>query len=178
MRALCRVCLARLNPYNVRKAQPGTSFAGPKGVTNNHTRTLIAAPHAVVQTLGEALRELAVEIYPGTTSAEAGAHLAKELDLIVVCYVFDDVRPYRFINRIRNESPHTQTPVILVRALPVPLGESQEWEIRQAYKSIGVDEFLNYSQLLQEKGTAEANHALRKCVSGLLSAGNSRIRSE
>lgn len=57
----------------------------------------------------------------------------------------------------------------------MPLGESQEWEIRQAYKSIGVDEFLNYSELLQEKGAAEANHALRPCVSGLLSAGSSRI---
>ena len=138
-------------------------------------RTLIAAPLAVVQTLGEGLRELAVEVYSGITSAEAAAHLAKELDLIVVCYVIDDVRPYRFINRIRNESPHTRTPLILVRALPVPLGQSQEWEIRQAYKSIGVDEFLNYSQLLQEKGAAGANHALRACVSGLLSAGNSRI---
>ena len=147
-------------------------------MAKNHTRTLIAAPLAVVQTLGDALRELAVEVYSGTTPAEAGAQLAKELDSIMVCYVFDNVRPYRFINRIRNESPHTLTPLILVRALPVPLGESQEWEIRQAYKSIGVDEFLNYSDLLQEKGTAEANHALRKCVSTLLSAGNSRIRSE
>jgi CheY-like chemotaxis protein len=175
MRVLCRACLAHLNPYNVRKAQPGTSIARPKAVAKNHTRTLIAAPQAVVQTLGEALRELAVEVYPGTTSAEAGAHLAGELDLILVCYVFDDVRPYRLINHIRNESPHAQTPLILIRALPVPLGDTQEWEIRQAYKSIGVDEFLNYSQLLQEKGTAEANHALRACVSGLLSAGNSRI---
>ena len=139
-------------------------------------RTLIAAPPAVVQTLGEALRELAVEVYPGTTSAEAGAHLAKELDLILICYVFEDVRPYRLINRIRNESPHRQTPLILVRALPVPLGDSQEWEIRQAYKSIGVDDFVNYSQLLSEQGEAQAKRALRESVSRVVSEANSRTR--
>jgi CheY-like chemotaxis protein len=143
-------------------------------VAKNHARTLIAAPQAVVQTLGEALRELAVEVYPGTTNAEAAAHLAKELDLILVCYVFDDVRPYRLINRIRNETPHGQTPLILVRALPVPLGDSQEWEIRQAYKSIGVDDFVNYSQVLQEQGAAQANRVLRESVSRLLSSSRNR----
>jgi CheY-like chemotaxis protein len=145
-------------------------------VPKDQIRILIAAPPGVVQTLGEGLRELAVEVYVGTTSAEAGAHLAKELDLILVCYVFDDVRPYRLINRIRNESPHGQTPLILVRALPVPLGQSQEWEIRQAYKSIGVDDFVNYSQLLQEQGEAQANRALRESVSRLLSQVRNRSR--
>ena len=146
-------------------------------MNNDQIRTLIAAPPAVVETLSAALRELAVEVYPGVTTAQAGAHLEKDLDLILVCYVFDDVHPYRFINRIRNESAHGQTPLILVRALPVPLGESQEWEIRQAYKSIGVDEFINYSQLLHQKGAPHANHALRECVSKLLSANNRRLRS-
>jgi PleD family two-component response regulator len=162
-------------------AQPrfGSRYAlcSPKGVKNDQIRTLIAAPPAVVETLGNALRELPVEVYPGITTADAAAHLEKDLDLILVCYVFDDVRPYRFINRIRNESSHGRTPLILVRALPVPLGESQEWEIRQAYKSIGVDEFINYSQLLHQNGAPHANRALRECVSKLLSVSNHRIRS-
>jgi CheY-like chemotaxis protein len=145
-------------------------------VAKNPIRTLIAAPDAVVQTLGEALRELPVDVYPGTTSAEAGAHLANDLDLILVCYVFDDLRPYRFINRIRNESPHAGTPLILIRALPVPLGESQEWEIRQAYKSIGVDEFVNYSELVHDKGSPHADQALRACVSKVLSSSRNRRR--
>jgi hypothetical protein len=90
--------------------------------------------------------------------------------------VFDDLRPYRFINRIRNESPHARTPLILIRALPVPLGESQEWEIRHAYKSIGVDEFVNYSELVHEKGSSHADHALRDCVSRLLSSSRNHGR--
>jgi CheY-like chemotaxis protein len=136
-------------------------------------RTLIAAPNGVVQTLAHALRDLGVQVHPGTTTEDAASHLNADLDLILVCYVFDDVHPYRFINRIRNESPHRHTPVILVRALPVPLGESQEWEIRRAYKSIGVNEFVNYSQLAHDKGTAHADLALRECVSRLVSGRGS-----
>ena len=133
-------------------------------------RTLIAAPNGVVQTLGNALRELGVQVLAGVTPEAAASHLDGELDLILVCYVFDDLHPYRFINRIRNESPHRHTPLILIRALPVPLGESQEWEICRAYKSIGVDEFVNYSQLAHDKGTRHADLALRECVSKLFSA--------
>ena len=131
-------------------------------------RTLIAAPSLVVQTLGKALSDLRVEVHPGTTIAEAESHLATKLDLILVCYVFDDVHPYRFIGRIRSEGANMGTPVVLVRALPVPLGESQEGEIRRAYQSIGVDEFVNYSQLMHDQGAGVADQALRECVLRLL----------
>ena len=140
-------------------------------------RTLIAAPNGVVQTLANALRDLGnVHVHAGVTPEAAAAHLHGELDVILVCYVFDDLHPYRFINRIRQESPHKRTPLILIRALPVPLGESQEWEIRRAYKSIGVDEFVNYSQLAHDKGSDEADRALRECVSKLISARGSPSR--
>ena len=139
-------------------------------------RTLIAAPQAVVDTLADALRELGVEACPGVTMDQANEHLAGKLDLILVCYVFDDLHPYRFINRIKNESAHARTPLVLIRALPVPLGESQEWEIRRAYQSIGVDEFINYSQLVSEKGSTEANRALREAIVKLLNArGNPNL---
>jgi CheY-like chemotaxis protein len=133
-------------------------------------RALIAAPNGVVQTLGNALRELGVQVYAGVTPEAAASHLTAELDLILVCYVFDDLHPYRFINRIRNDSPHKRTPLILIRALPVPLGESQESEIRRAYGSIGVNEFVNYSQLAYDKGTAHADLVLCQCVARLVSA--------
>lgn len=138
-------------------------------MANRVLRTLIAAPNGVVQTLGNALRDLGAQVHAGVTPEAAASHLDSDLDLILVCYVFDDLHPYRFINRIRNESPHKRTPLILIRALPVPLGESQEWEIRRAYKSIGVDEFVNYSQLAHDKGPAQADIALRECVSKLVS---------
>jgi CheY-like chemotaxis protein len=130
-------------------------------------RTLIAAPPAVAQTLAKALGELSGEVLGVATPEEAGPYLDRELDLILVCYVFDDLHPYKFINRIRNESPHKRTPVVLIRALPVPLGESQEWEIRRAYKSIGVNEFVNYSEMVHEKGSAHADAALRECIAKL-----------
>lgn len=131
-------------------------------------RTLIAAPVVVGQTLARALDGLGVEAVLGKTTAEAEAHLATPFNLILVCYVFDDVRPYRFIRKVRTESANPHTPVVLVRALPVPLGETQEWEIRQSYKSIGVNDFVNYSQLVHDKGTAPADEALRECVFKLL----------
>jgi hypothetical protein len=34
-------------------------------------------------------------------------------------------------------------PIMLVRALPVPLGKTQEAEIRDSYEKLGVDEFMN-----------------------------------
>jgi|SRR5690349_3508924 len=135
---------------------------------------LIAAPAVVVQTLGGALRELGVEVQGCTTPGEGEKQLARRFDLILVCYVFDDVHPYHFIGRIRHESANAQTPIVLVRALPVPLGKSQEWEIGTAYKSIGVDEFCNYSDVLHEKGSDQANEMLRQCVSKVLHAPDKR----
>jgi len=130
----------------------------------------------VVQTLGDALRDLGVNVHGATTTPDAERQLERRLDLIVVCYVFDDLRPYHFIGRIRQEGANTETPIVLVRALPVPLGESQEWEISQAYKSIGVDEFCNYSEMVHDQGTERANEALRKCVSKVLHSPDRRLQ--
>ena len=44
---------------------------------------------------------------------------------------------------VQHEWRRRHVPTILVRALPVLLGKTQEDEIREAYKSLGVDEFLN-----------------------------------
>ena len=118
--------------------------------------------------MAKALHPLGVEAVLGTTTQEAEGHIASAFDLILVCYVFDDLRPYRFVRRIRSESANPHTPLILVRALPVPLGESQEWEIRQSYKSIGVNDFVNYSQLVHDKGSEQADQALRESVSKFL----------
>ena len=126
--------------------------------------TLIAAPQTVIQTLAGALRDLHAEVRPGRTTAEAESHLATKLDLILVCYVFDELHPYRFIRRIKVGRANSETPLILVRALPVPLGESQEGEIRQAYESIGVDAFINYSRLVEDTGSARADEALRQSI--------------
>ena len=138
-------------------------------------QVLIAAPAAVVQTLGQALRDLGVDVRGATTTPEAERQLEQTLDLILVCYVFDDLRPYHFISRIRHEGANTETPIVLVRALPVPLGESQEWEISQAYKSIGVDEFCNYSEMVHDQGTEAANESLRRCVSKVLHSPDRRV---
>ena len=108
--------------------------------------------------------KLGVIVHPAETRAEAETCLDRKLDLIVVCYVFDELRPYQFVGRVRHEGVNMRTPIILVRALPVPLGESQEWEIRHAYHSIGVDEFCNYSEMVHEKGTAQADEAFRACA--------------
>lgn len=141
-------------------------------------RLLIAAPNPVAQTLARALDDVAGDIYLGRTTPEAEAYLAEKLKLIIVCYVFDDVRPYRFVRRARSEGANVTTPILLVRALPVPLGESQEWEIRNSYKSIGVDEFVNYAQLVHQAGAAHADEALRQSVWKLLGARGTRAADQ
>jgi CheY-like chemotaxis protein len=58
-------------------------------------------------------------------------------DLVIVCYVFDEMRPFRLLHYLRHEKRgHVAT--ILVRAVPVSLGTTQEAEIRESYRILGV----------------------------------------
>ena len=58
-------------------------------------------------------------------------------DLVIVCYVFDEMRPFRLLHYLRHEK-RGHVPTIRVRAVPVSLGTTQEAEIRESYRILGV----------------------------------------
>ena len=53
---------------------------------------------------------------------------------------------------------------ILVRALPVPLGRTQEAEIRESYRTLGVDEFFNWHGLERRHGRSTGLQKFRDSV--------------
>ena len=117
----------------------------------NRARVLIAAPALVIRQLGGALPP-DVEVVGAATWEEATQCLqAAAPRLIVVCYIFDEMRPYRFIRHVR-ETKYRHTPIFLVRAVTVPLGSTNEAELRRSYTDLGVNEFMNFSDLANERG--------------------------
>jgi CheY-like chemotaxis protein len=94
-------------------------------------RLFIAAPAAVIRHLGGLFAAHEVEIVGCETWDDAVSRLEeKEADLLVICYAFDEMRPFRLLQYLRQERPRAHLPTILVRALPVPLGKTQEEQIR------------------------------------------------
>jgi PleD family two-component response regulator len=127
-------------------------------------RILIAAPATVSRQLRGAFTD-EVEVVGEETWQEAVTCLHDaDPDLIIICYVFDEMRPFRLLRYARHEWKHVHVPTILVRALPVPLGKSQEHEIRESYKALGVDDFFNLRDETLRHGKEAALQRLRDCV--------------
>jgi hypothetical protein len=126
---------------------------------------LIAAPSAVVSKLKAGLPDQ-VEVMAAETYDDALARLGeRRVDLLVLCYVFDDVRPYRLLNHL--QALRERPPAMLVRALPIPLREKEE-ELRAAYAPLGVREFQNFSDQEKREGTKAALARFRSIVLGLI----------
>ena len=137
-------------------------------------RLLIAASPGGAREIVAALRDQ-VQFVLVTTFEEASAALnASEFGLIVVGYYFDDAKPFRFIGQAR--SLYAATPIWLVRALPLPLGESSETDIRRAYSNLGVTRFFNFHS--DQASAEERREAFRQSVVERLSfsAPSSRTR--
>lgn len=121
--------------------------------------------------MGELAGSLAdVEHVAAETFEEAVRLLQREQPAVVlVGYYFDDSRPYRFIKHVRAEPRHARTPILLVRALPIPLGTASEADIREAYAQLGVREFFNLHEEAQRLGAEAARERLREAVAAALS---------
>jgi PleD family two-component response regulator len=126
---------------------------------------LIAAPPAVVSKLKAGLPDH-VHVMAAETYDDALARLGERpVDLLIVCYVFDDVRPYRLLNHLQALSE--RPPAMLVRALPIPLRENEE-DVRAAYAPLGVREFQNFSDQEKREGTQAALAQFGRLVLGLI----------
>lgn len=128
---------------------------------------LIAAPVPVITKLKAGVADR-VEVLAAETYEEALACLReRHIDLLVLCYVFDNVRPYRLLNHLQDL--RKRPPAMLVRALPVPLRE-KEAELRRAYGSLGVREFQNFSDQETMEGKEFALAQFRSLVLNLVRA--------
>jgi hypothetical protein len=127
-------------------------------------RALIAAPVRVVRELGSAL-EAEFDVAGGETFEEVEARLhEKRPAVLIVCYAFDEVRPFRFLNYLREEWRSGHIPTMLVRALPIPIGETEEAQIRESYKSLGVDVFFNLHDEARRSNRSAALEKFRDAV--------------
>lgn len=112
----------------------------------------MAAPWNVVQEIESVLGSDFVVV--GASTFEAAVHRASEaVDLIVICYVFDEMRPYRLLNHLK--AAQLRAPVVLVRALNVPLQNSEQ-QIRESYAMLGIAEFFDVAEETSADGRAAA----------------------
>jgi PleD family two-component response regulator len=129
-----------------------------------HPWILIAAPGPVIRELSSVLADEVRPVGGETLDQAVGQLQGLEPDLIIVCYAFDEVRPFRLLHYLRHELRRRHVPTILVRALPVALGKTQEAEIRESYKSLGVDEFFNLHDEKLRQGKEAALGKFRDAV--------------
>ena len=140
-------------------------------------RLFIAAPAAVIRHLGGLFAAHEAEIVGCETWDDAVSRLEeKEADLLVICYAFDEMRPFRLLQYLRQERPRAHLPTILVRALPVPLGKTQEEQIRESYQNLGVDHFYNLYDEKQREGAEVALRHFREAVLGRLPRAAEQFR--
>ena len=130
-------------------------------------RILLAAPAVVIRQLSAAL-PTDVQIIGAGTWEHAVQRLPEVTPhLIIVCYVFDEMRPYRFIQHVRDNK-YQRVPIFLIRAVSVPLGATLESDLRRSYVDLGVNAFLNFSDLANERGLDVALQEFRRVVISLL----------
>ena len=130
-------------------------------------RVLIAAPEVVIRQLGAAVMEH-VDVAGAPTWERALECLSEPpLHLVVICYVFDELRPYRLIQHVRD-SAQREVPIILVRAVSVPLGETRETDLRKGYSELGANLFLNFSDYADRHGLDAALQEFQRSVHAML----------
>jgi hypothetical protein len=137
------------------------------------SRVLIAAPSSVYAELEDLLQRDA-DVAGAATYGEAVYQLNSDaIDLLILCYVFDEVRPYRLLNYLQDAGK--RLPTVLVRAVAVPL-RRKDSEIEEAYASLGVDKFYNLTGESQRLGRDTAFERFRECVLGELKRGAAGAR--
>ena len=94
---------------------------------------------------------------------------ADQPQVAVVGYHFDDLRPYRLVQAIRAAGDGGRVPVVLVRALPVLPHHTDEKEIEESYRQLGVDAYLVLDKAARGDDFAEVSTRLRAAIRQLCS---------
>ena len=124
---------------------------------------LLAAPGYVARYVAPALEEDA-QVLAGDTLPETLRILKTATpDVLVLSYVFDELRPFRLLAEVESASPDGHLPILLVKATSVSLGETTE-ELRLAYRTLGAIDFFNLWEERMRWGNAAALERLRRAV--------------
>ncbi len=66
----------------------------------------------------------------------------KRPEIVLLGYHFDETRPYRFLQHLRNDPLTRHIPVLIVRGVAVQQGPYMDEEIRESYKDLGADAYV------------------------------------
>ena len=102
--------------------------------------------------------------------------------LIVLCYLFDEMRPFRLVHHVRNDPRPVQThmpllrndlrrpdlPILLVQPVDWHLDDAQIKQMSDAYESIGINGFVNFHEDVETYGEKMALQRFRTAVTSLL----------
>ena len=128
-----------------------------------------AAPLVLVADTAQALPLVArllgdeFEIRGATTWDDAVRCLGERPQVAIVGYHFDGMRPYRLLQKIREEAD-SQLGVVLIRALPVLPQRTDEDGIEESYRQLGADVYLVLDKAARGERFSEASERLRSAV--------------
>ncbi len=135
---------------------------------DNRPCVLIAGP-ACCKPLLRALED--VRVLRCETLEQAVERIGQEdPHLIIVCYLFDQLRPFRLIHHVRVDLRRPDLPILLVQAVDSHLGDTEVKQMSDAYASIGIDDFVNFSDEIEAYGEDKALQRFRKSVISRLGA--------
>ena len=129
-------------------------------------RVLVAATSLAMRVIEQALGT-GVALLRAQTLEEAVKLVVQGApQLVIVGYHFEQARA--LLHHLQEQFRVRKPPVILVRFLALPLAEGDESDIRAAYKSLGVDEFVSLYDDELRLGPEGAIQRLRSLVLGRL----------
>jgi PleD family two-component response regulator len=73
-------------------------------------------------------------------------------DLVIVSYHFDQLRPYRLVQQMKDDGQTSMIPILLVRALPLHLGTPNAAQLKDAYIALGVTDFIDVEDVERKRG--------------------------
>jgi DNA-binding NtrC family response regulator len=124
----------------------------------------VAGTTDAIEVLLEALQD-AAEVVAAHSVNEALAHLdAGEFDTIACNVRFDESRMFEFLQAVMERHHGRAMRIVSFRAERAALRPSTRSAIRNALEALGVERFVDLSQLRAEYGWEVAMEALRKIV--------------
>jgi len=136
--------------------------AKENAVTRERPRVLVAGTADAIAAVHEALRDEA-EICPAYSVQEALACFAGDQFVSVACNVrFDESRMFEFLQALMERSRGVR--IVAFRIDEGALSKSIHGAIRNALEALGVERFVDLSELRAEYGDEVARETLRKVI--------------
>lgn len=135
--------------------------------TGKQHRVLIAAPLNAYKRIAPALKDLSV-IRCETLDEAIREFQDEKPSLVILGYVFDQMRPFRFVHHLRSDGGSQEVPIIMVQIHDWRFDALQEQQMREGYRSLGVERFFNFSKEAGARGAEAALHMLRSMIDSLI----------